>query len=180
MRLGSALEDAVLERWPVARLATVSAAGAPHLVPVVFARGDALLYTPVDDKPKRGRGELARVANVRARPEVALLLDHYAADWRALWWLRVDGQARILAAEQGDELAPATRALERKYPQYGEIPVLRRGGAGVVLAIEPKRVASWCASEAARRALEAQLAAGGGTSSSSDASPGTPTRSGKP
>ncbi len=65
----------VLERWPLARLATLGAAG-PQLLPVVFARVDGVLWSAVDGKPKAG-GELARIRHVRADPRVALLLDEY-------------------------------------------------------------------------------------------------------
>ena len=49
----------------VARLATVAADGAPHLVPVVFALIEETVYSVVDAKPKRTT-ELRRLENVRA------------------------------------------------------------------------------------------------------------------
>ena len=133
-------EDAIerlLDAWPVARLATTGPAG-PHLVPVVFARAAGFLWSPVDAKPKGG-GELARVRHVRAEPRVALLLDHYEADWGRLWWLRVDAEAAVVAAAE----PAAVAALERKYPQYREIPVLRE--PPVLLRLRPLARRGWCA-----------------------------------
>ena len=65
--------------------------GAPHLVPVVFARDQADLVTAVDGKPKSGK-VLARIDNITRDPRVTLLADHYEEDWSSLWWVRVDGR----------------------------------------------------------------------------------------
>jgi PPOX class probable F420-dependent enzyme len=142
--------ERLLERWPVARLATLGEDGAPALVPVVFAASGGRLWLPVDGKPKRG-GELARVANVRRDPRVALLLDRYEADWSALWWLRIDGAAEIVTGAAAPGVADAAAALRRKYPQYAATPLFR-GGAPLLLAVEPRRITSWAASEAALHA----------------------------
>jgi PPOX class probable F420-dependent enzyme len=139
------LVDALLERWPVARLATLRGDRRSHLVPVVFARSGGALWSPIDAKPKRA-GELVRVRNVRARPQVALLLDHYDADWRRLWWLRVDGRAAVVEGRDpaaDPELGAATAALRAKYPQYAEWPLWR--AEPVLLRIALERVRSWCA-----------------------------------
>lgn len=138
--------ERLLDVWPVARLATLAPSGAPTLVPVVFARSAGRLWTPVDGKPKRAR-ELARIANVRRDPRVALLLDQYEADWSALWWLRIEGDAEVVEGAEGPGVATASAALRRKYPQYAETPLFRAGGApATLLAIAPRRVRSWAAS----------------------------------
>ncbi|WP_250286370.1 MULTISPECIES: TIGR03668 family PPOX class F420-dependent oxidoreductase [unclassified Frankia] len=82
----------------VARLATVDAAGQPHLVPVTFALHDDVIVTAVDHKPKRSTA-LRRLANIAANPRVTLIADHYDEDWQTLWWARADGLARIIPAE---------------------------------------------------------------------------------
>ena len=104
----------------VARLATAGAEK-PHLVPVVFAQCDGALWVPVDGKPKR-HTRLKRIENIRANPRVSLLIDHYEEDWRALWWVRVDGRASVVEREDAgfDE---ALAALRGKYPQYASVPV---------------------------------------------------------
>ena len=130
---------------PVARLATVDERGHPHVVPIVFALHDARLWSPIDGKPKRSSA-LQRVANVRANPRVSLLIDRYDDDWRALWWIRIDGDACIVAAGDlaRDELASIEGALRGKYPQYRSVPLFR--DAPRLLCITPRARHAWRAS----------------------------------
>src|SRR5580765_2057326 len=81
----------------VGRLATVTADGRPHVVPCCFALSGDAIYSAIDHKPKSTR-LLRRLANLRANPNATLLVDHYADDWSALWWVRADGAGRILSA----------------------------------------------------------------------------------
>src|SRR5690349_3201019 len=97
----------------VARLATVGADGAPHLVPIVFALVDNVIHTAVDGKPKRHR-RLRRLANIAREPRVSVLADRYDDDWSQLWWVRADGHAEIT-----DSAEPALLA---RYPQYATEP----------------------------------------------------------
>jgi PPOX class probable F420-dependent enzyme len=127
--------DRLLDTWPVARLASVGPDGAPHLVPVVFARTGGVLWSPIDGKPKAGR-PLARLRNVEREPRVALLLDHYDDDWQRLWWIRIDARAQAVAGDAGAEAA-----LRAKYPQYETMPLY--AGEPLLLRIDPLRVASW-------------------------------------
>ena len=85
-----------VERARVARLATVGADSRPHLVPICFVVEGSVLYSAVDRKPKRS-ANLKRIENVRANPEVTVLVDHYDDDWTQLWWVRLDGRARVVA-----------------------------------------------------------------------------------
>jgi len=55
----------------VARLATVSAAGVPHLVPITFALLDERIVVVVDDKPKTTT-RLRRLDNLAANPAVCV------------------------------------------------------------------------------------------------------------
>lgn len=122
----------------VGRLATADAAGVPHVVPFVFALDGETLYWAVDQKPKRSQS-LKRLENVRANPNVEVVVDHYSDDWAALWWVRVSGTARVL--EEGDEKREGLGLLQEKYPQYAsEAP------EGPVVAIDAVRVSSWEAS----------------------------------
>src|SRR6202000_2774806 len=79
---------------PVARLATVTPDGVPHLVPVVFAVAGDTIYTAVDAKPKTTR-QLRRLANIENNPQASLLVDHYADDWTQLWGGRGAGTAPV-------------------------------------------------------------------------------------
>jgi PPOX class probable F420-dependent enzyme len=125
----------------VARLATVGAGGAPHLVPLVFALEGDVVYSAVDHKPKRTTA-LQRLANVAANPAVSLLADHYDDDdWDRLWWVRADGVARVVDPAS-DEAALAVRALQARYPQYSGRPP-----AGPVLAVTVERWSGWAAAD---------------------------------
>lgn len=97
----------------VARLATVTPEGAPHLVPIVFAVVGDVIHTAVDGKPKRHRN-LRRLANIAHEPRVSVLADYYHDDWSQLWWVRADGRATIT-----EEPEPA---LLDRYPQYSVQP----------------------------------------------------------
>ena len=124
----------------VARLATVGASGRPHLVPIVFALDGDVVYSAVDAKPKRTTA-LRRLENVRRNPRVALLADHYDdADWDALWWVRADGGARVLDAQE-PEARRALELLAGRYAQYRAAPP-----RGPVLAVAVERWSGWRAS----------------------------------
>ncbi|WIX91248.1 TIGR03668 family PPOX class F420-dependent oxidoreductase [Amycolatopsis sp. DG1A-15b] len=100
----------------VARLATVSAEGVPHLVPVTFAvRGDTVVFA-VDHKPKSSVA-LRRLRNIAENPAVCFLADGYAEDWTQLWWARADGVARVEPPG-----AEPVAWLVAKYEQYAERP----------------------------------------------------------
>src|SRR3954468_13483873 len=96
----------------VARPATVSPDGRPPVVPIVFAVDGDLLYTAVDGKPKSTTA-LQRLANIAANPAVSVLVDHYDEEWTRLWWVRVDGTARVVDAAEA-----ALDLLAARYPVY--------------------------------------------------------------
>ena len=120
---------------PSARLATVTPGGKPHLVPVVFAVRDDVVYTAVDAKPKKTR-KLRRLANIEHNPSVSFLVDHYDDDWTQLWWVRVDGVAAI--HRDGDVMHTGYDALRAKYPQYQMVSL-----DGPVIAVAVQRWSSW-------------------------------------
>jgi PPOX class probable F420-dependent enzyme len=123
----------------VARLATANAEGVPHLVPIVFAVAGDVVYSAVDAKPKRTTA-LRRLADVRANPRVALLVDHYDdADWNTLWWVRADGLGRVLDPSDA-EARTAVSLLSPRYPQYRATPP-----AGPVLAVDVHHWLGWSA-----------------------------------
>jgi PPOX class probable F420-dependent enzyme len=122
----------------VAHLATVGTDGRPHIVPISFAlEGDAM-YFAVDAKPKRS-SDLKRLRNIAANPAVSILADHYEDDWAKLWWVRIDGTARLVT-----DPAQATRAIDllaSRYQQYRSAPP-----AGPVVAVAIERWSGWSAS----------------------------------
>ena len=124
-----------LDEARVARLATADADGKPHLVPITFAVDGDTLFFAVDAKPKRTT-DLKRLRNIASNPTVSVLADHYEEEWTELWWVRVDGRARVVgnAAESDHAIA----MLASKYEQYR---VARPSGPVVAVAID--RISGW-------------------------------------
>lgn len=122
----------------VARLATLRADGTPRLVPITFALVGGLVCSAVDEVKAKHSTRLARLDDVRRDPRVALVADHYAEDWSALWWVRVDGTAAV--HETGPLRITALAALVAKYPQYITAPP-----DDAVLVITPLRWSGWSA-----------------------------------
>lgn len=120
-------------RAAVGRLATIDERGRPHLVPFCFALEGDVLYSAVDEKPKRTQ-RLKRLENIRLRPEVAVLVDHYEDDWSRLWWVRLRGTAQVI--EEGPERERALTLLREKYAQYRAQPPR---GAVIVVSVEEWR-----------------------------------------
>ncbi len=119
----------------VARLATVSGDGSPHLVPIVFATVGDRLVSAVDDKPK-STTELRRLDNIAGNPFVSVLVDDYDEDWSQLWWARADGWARVLPVAEVAEFGH----LATRYAQYRTQPP-----AGPVIVIEVDAWTGWSA-----------------------------------
>lgn len=113
-------------------LATVRPDGKPHIVVVTFALVEDSVVTAIDHKPKRTQS-LQRLRNIETNPTVSFLVDRYDEDWNALWWVRVDGTARIETIGE-----TYNSALAAKYPQYLETPP-----EGPVIVITPEDVSGW-------------------------------------
>jgi PPOX class probable F420-dependent enzyme len=120
---------------PVARLATADLTGRPHVVPICFVVDGDTLYFAVDAKPKR-TADLKRLRNIAANPAVSVLFDHYEDDWSKLWWVRVDGGARLVV-----DAAEAGRAIELLAGRYAQYARARPGGPVVAIAID--RISGW-------------------------------------
>lgn len=136
--------DAIQSRMGTARsarLATLQSMRMPHIVPICFVYDGAVFYTAVDRKPKRVAPEgLARLRNIKASPQVALLIDEYQEDWSQLWYILVRGRAELIPKSNSDERAAALRLLRAKYPQYaaGMLPE-----DAPLIRITPERITSW-------------------------------------
>lgn len=154
---------------PVGHLSTASKSGGPHVIPVCFAlescEDDLAIYISLDRKPKQtGPTRLRRVRNILENPQVALVVDHYEADWTKLWYVLITGAAELLEgdhpAQPGDgssepagsahpeplegrhTIAERRRAIDllrRKYPQYREMDI----DESPVIKITPGRVVGW-------------------------------------
>jgi PPOX class probable F420-dependent enzyme len=110
-------------------LATTAPDGRPRLVPICFVLSDTddrlgrpVLYTPIDDKPKRTDEprSLARVRDLLVLPDATVLVDRWSEDWERLAWLRLYARGEILEPQpaEREEHATAVDALRAKYEQY--------------------------------------------------------------
>jgi PPOX class probable F420-dependent enzyme len=125
-----------IQRQRVGRLATADAQSRPHVIPVCFVYLDGLLYSVVDEKPKRST-RLRRLRNIESNPRVTLLLDEYSDDWSRLAWVMVEGVATVV--EDREERGPALAALRGKYQQYRSMALEGRP----LVRITPERILSW-------------------------------------
>jgi PPOX class probable F420-dependent enzyme len=108
-------------------------------VPATFVVDGDLVHVAVDHKPKTTTA-LQRLRNIAANPRVALLADHYEADWDALWWVRADGQAAVTT--DADGMRHPVDLLAARYEQYRE-----RRPAGPVITIRIDRWTGWAGAE---------------------------------
>ena len=137
MQLPPQLESFVREAR-VGRLGTVDEQGRPHVVPVCFAYQDGVAYSVLDAKPKRvAAGDLRRVRNLRANPQVQLLIDRYEEDWSRLLYVQLRGTALVL--NSGLEHAGALALLRAKYAQYSRMPL----DDAPIIRIAVSRYVSW-------------------------------------
>lgn len=108
------------------------------MVVITFVVDGDTLVTPIDHKPKTTT-RLQRIVNIETNPRASVLIDHYSDDWDKLWWVRVDGPARIESDSQ--TLQGAVAALADKYPQYREHPPI-----GQFIVVDIEKVRSWTSS----------------------------------
>lgn len=120
-----------------ATLGTVGGSGRPHLVPIVFAYEDGILYSAVDRKPK-STYRLRRLRNIETDPSVSVLVDHYDNDWSRLWWIRLDGTAEVVRS--GPDLRKGLALLTGKYDVYIAEPP-----PGPVIMVRVGEVRAWSA-----------------------------------
>jgi PPOX class probable F420-dependent enzyme len=138
----SAGDRALIEAARTATLATVDAAGRPRLVPICFVVDpDEVLWSPLDEKPKATADvrALARVRDILARPEVAVLVQRWSEDWSELAWLRMAGRATL--SEPPDVPAVIRADLRGRYPQYEHHDLEHRP----MLRIGIERLSRWSA-----------------------------------
>ena len=125
-------------------LATIDPDGRPRPVPICFIVDAAdpahiRVLTPLDDKPKAidDKRALARVRDIRARPEVSLLVERWDEDWSRLGWLRLNGRASLL--EPSAVPPDAFKRLRDKYPQYTTHAL----ESSPMISIDIERATSW-------------------------------------
>jgi PPOX class probable F420-dependent enzyme len=128
----------LLEAGRVGHLGLLDGDGRPRVLPVTYAVHKGMIWSAIDDKPKRVPGaELARVRWLRRSPAAALTVDRYDDDWSRLAWVQVLGT--VVVEPVRDEVLDA---LAQRYPAYRA----KRPG-GPLLRLEPERVLSWRAAD---------------------------------
>ena len=116
-----------------ASLATCSATGDPHVVPV----------SPVLDLDRviiATGGTTVKVRNILENPLVALSVDEYDEDWDRLLGVVLFGEATVI--EAGFEWERDRTLLYEKYPQYAEQAPIEEGET-VMLDVRIDRVVTW-------------------------------------
>ena len=128
----------LLARAPVGRLATSDAQGIPHVIPICYALMAGMIYSVLDQKPKRSTlTRLRRVRNILANPQVSLVVDHYEENWQRLWYILISGTAELL--EDDAERPAAIQVLGQKYSQYRLMNI----APNPVIKITPYHVVCW-------------------------------------
>ncbi|HYC24377.1 MAG TPA: TIGR03668 family PPOX class F420-dependent oxidoreductase [Candidatus Bathyarchaeia archaeon] len=124
-----------LEAARVAHLATATASGEPHVVPVCFALLDAATVVfAIDDKPKAPGRVLKRLRNLEENPRFALVVDRWDENWGKLGYVMLHGTGRICADLARRSTAIA--ALRSRYPQYRAMKLDAGRHAVVELSVE--------------------------------------------
>ena len=111
-----------IDNHKVAHLATADPRGAPHVIPLCYARIGNRMYFVADEKPKRhGARRLKRLANIAENPRVALVIDDYDDDWSRLAFLLLHLDAAVVSDEV--EYRQGLAALHRRYAAYRTMPL---------------------------------------------------------
>jgi PPOX class probable F420-dependent enzyme len=133
----------------VARFATADADGQTAVVPICYAVDGEIIYSPVDEKPKRvAPAQLKRVRNIQANPKVSLVIDDYSEDWSKLRFLLITGRGEIIAPQEGaEEHARAVALLREKYEQYRLMAIEK----SLIIKVTIKSVKRWNASTSPTR-----------------------------
>src|SRR5260221_13714021 len=134
-------DDDLLATGRVGHLATTSADGRPHVIPVCFAWVPPVLYSAIDAKPKRTT-LLRRVRNIIETGRAAFVVDRWSEDWSQLAYVLVEGPAEVL--EDGQERDEALIILTAKYPHYDDLPLIDN----LVVKVAAERVVAWRADQA--------------------------------
>ena len=122
----------------VVRLATVDQKSHPYVIPVVFVFYENSFFIPLDEKIKTVNSKkLKRVKNIEKNPNVTLLIDKYQNDWKNLFFLMIQGKAKMIDGNS-KLMDKIHKLLISKYPQYKKI-----GIGNSCITINPTKVTFW-------------------------------------
>ena len=117
----------------VCRVATVSATGRLHNVPVCpILVVDRIYFASAADGVK--------VRNVRATGQVALAFDEYTEAWAGLRGILVWGTARVL--DSGPNFRRIRKLLYHRYPQYEGYAAIEEKNSAII-EVTPTRTFRW-------------------------------------
>jgi PPOX class probable F420-dependent enzyme len=117
----------------VTRVATASASGVPHVVPVCHVVANGKVYFASGDDARK-------VQNLRENPRVTLTVDVYSDHWGTLKGVMIQGRARLI--EGGPRFRRVRELLYRKYPQYPREAAISPSDS-VAIEVTPTRVFAW-------------------------------------
>jgi nitroimidazol reductase NimA-like FMN-containing flavoprotein (pyridoxamine 5'-phosphate oxidase superfamily) len=115
-------------RWArVARVATLSPDGMPHVVPIcpLLHQGKVYFATP---------GSSRKARNLVSDPRISLAFDDYVEDWDGLRGLTIQGRARLL--RRGNRWRELRDLFNEKYPQYPIVSPIVDGDVIVEVTID--------------------------------------------
>ena len=120
-------------RERVCRVATSSAQGQPHLVPVchVVAGGKVYIGSANDG---------AKVRNLRANARITVTVDLYSDHWGSLKGVMIQGRGKLI--ERGPGFQRARKKLYAKYAQYAKEAAIAPSDS-VIIEVTPKHVYAW-------------------------------------
>jgi nitroimidazol reductase NimA-like FMN-containing flavoprotein (pyridoxamine 5'-phosphate oxidase superfamily) len=131
MRLKSSL--AKLVEWErVCHVATASAAGVPHVVPVCHVLTDGKLYFASETGARK-------IKNVRQNPHVTVTVDLYSDDWANLKGVMIQGSAAFVTKSRFRKIR---RLLYAKYPQYPDMSAIGDRDS-VIVEVTPRHAFAW-------------------------------------
>lgn len=112
-------------------------------MPICFCLIGDDLYTPIDEKPKRGEpSSIRRIRNITANPNVQVLFDVYDdRDWTRLRYLQLRGTASLV--DDAAQRASAIAGLRRRHAQYEHMSLEQRP----IIFVAIERVVEWIAAE---------------------------------
>jgi nitroimidazol reductase NimA-like FMN-containing flavoprotein (pyridoxamine 5'-phosphate oxidase superfamily) len=131
MRLKSSL--AKLVEWErVCHVATASAAGVPHVVPVCHVLVDGKLYFASETRARK-------MKNIRKNPHVTVTVDLYSDDWSNLKGVMIQGSAAIVDKRRFRKIRGL---LYEKYPQYPDMSAIGERDS-VIVEVTPRHAFAW-------------------------------------
>lgn len=138
-----------LRSCKIARLATISPDGSPHVIPLWYLYIENRIYMATDKDSKK-------VRNIQRNPKVAVLFDAYEEEEKfgqSSWdikGLMIPGTAEII--ESGKMYNKFFELLPLKYPVYHEEPWEK--GEAVVIEVKPEEFCDWETEDVFEKELE--------------------------